>query len=154
MSAPGRDRRRRACSRERELDALLVTDLVNVRWLTGFTGSNGRRSSGRDGTLRFVTDFRYLTQSAEELDRALGARDRAPTCSRGSPPGCPRATLRLGFDDATMCVKDHARLAGAGARRRSSSCRPAGWSRRCGPIKDAAELEAIRAAAAPRRRRR
>ena len=26
---------------ERELDALLVTDLVNVRWLTGFTGSNG-----------------------------------------------------------------------------------------------------------------
>ena len=26
---------------ERELDALLVTDLVNVRWLTGYTGSNG-----------------------------------------------------------------------------------------------------------------
>ena len=25
----------------RELDALLVTDLVNLRWLTGFTGSNG-----------------------------------------------------------------------------------------------------------------
>ena len=26
---------------ERELDALVVTDLVDVRWLTGFTGTNG-----------------------------------------------------------------------------------------------------------------
>ena len=25
---------------ERELDALLITDLVNVRWLTGFPSSN------------------------------------------------------------------------------------------------------------------
>ena len=24
---------------------LLVTDLINVRWLTGFTGSNARRAS-------------------------------------------------------------------------------------------------------------
>ena len=30
-----------AALRERELDALLVADLVNLRWLTGFTGSNG-----------------------------------------------------------------------------------------------------------------
>ena len=30
---------------EREADMLLVTDLVNVRWLTGFTGSNAARWS-------------------------------------------------------------------------------------------------------------
>ena len=38
---------------ERELDFLLVTDLVNVRYLTGFTGSQragGRRA--RDAPLR------------------------------------------------------------------------------------------------------
>ena len=35
---------------ERELDLLLVTDLINVRWLTGFTGSSARRAwSGADG---------------------------------------------------------------------------------------------------------
>jgi Xaa-Pro aminopeptidase len=26
---------------ERELDCLLVTEALNVRWLSGFTGSNG-----------------------------------------------------------------------------------------------------------------
>ena len=34
---------------EREADVLLVTDLVNVRWLTGFTGSNAAAVVGRDG---------------------------------------------------------------------------------------------------------
>ena len=34
----------------RSLDALLVTDLTNVRWLTGFTGSNGLALVGSDGT--------------------------------------------------------------------------------------------------------
>jgi Xaa-Pro aminopeptidase len=55
---------------EREADMLLVTDLVNVRWLTGFTGSNAAAVVGREGSRRFVTDFRYLTQSAEEVDPA------------------------------------------------------------------------------------
>ena len=55
---------------ERDLHALLITDLTNVRWLTGFTGSSGAAVVGVDGTRRFVTDFRYLTQSAEQLDES------------------------------------------------------------------------------------
>lgn len=51
-------------------DALLVTKLVNIRWLTGFTGSAALLLVGPDG-LVFVTDGRYGEQSAEQL-RAAG----------------------------------------------------------------------------------
>ena len=51
---------------DREIDFLLVNDLVNVRWLTGFTGSNGLALVGRDLKL-FVTDFRYVEQARAQV---------------------------------------------------------------------------------------
>lgn len=50
-------------------DALVVTDLTNVRYLTGFTGSNGILVVTRDDAT-LVTDGRYRTQSAEQLEEA------------------------------------------------------------------------------------
>ena len=49
----------------RELDALLVTDLVNLHYLTGFTGTNGLAvvGAGADGARVFVTDFRYVERA-------------------------------------------------------------------------------------------
>jgi Xaa-Pro aminopeptidase len=58
-------------------DALLVTRLPNVRYLTGFTGSAGLLLVGpeRQDDLVLVTDGRYQTQSREQLDAAgVGAR--------------------------------------------------------------------------------
>ena len=49
-----------------DADAALVTKLVNVRYLTGFTGSNGAVLVTRGGAV-FCTDFRYDTQSAEQV---------------------------------------------------------------------------------------
>jgi Xaa-Pro aminopeptidase len=46
-----------------EVDALLVTDLVNVRYLTGYTGSNGAVVARPEGAV-FLTDFRYLERVA------------------------------------------------------------------------------------------
>ena len=51
---------------QRELDQLLVNDLINVRWLTGFTGTNGLALVGRDLKL-FVTDFRYVEQARAQV---------------------------------------------------------------------------------------
>ena len=49
----------------RGLDAFLVTDLLNVRYLSGFTGSYAfALVTGADAIL--LTDFRYAEQSAEE----------------------------------------------------------------------------------------
>src|SRR5581483_6959759 len=47
-------------------DALLVTNLVNVRYLTGFSGSAGMLLVRADDAI-LVTDGRYATQSAEQL---------------------------------------------------------------------------------------
>jgi Xaa-Pro aminopeptidase len=49
---------------EHEIDALLVTNLTNVRYLTGFSGTNGQVLVGRDGTT-FLTDPRYAARSAD-----------------------------------------------------------------------------------------
>jgi Xaa-Pro aminopeptidase len=52
---------------ERELDRLLVTDLTNVRYLTGFTGTNGACVCG-PGIRLFLTDFRYTERAAAEVE--------------------------------------------------------------------------------------
>lgn len=59
---------------ELELDALVVTRLPNVRYLTGFTGSNGQVVVAADGGATFLTDGRYGERSGREvpdLDRTV-----------------------------------------------------------------------------------
>ncbi|MGZ6644239.1 MAG: M24 family metallopeptidase [Solirubrobacteraceae bacterium] len=146
MSAPAeRTERVIAQLAERDLGALLVTDLVNVRWLTGFTGSNGAAVVGPGGRLRFITDFRYLTQSAEQLapewERAI-AVDLLVAIAGSLPEG----KLRLGFDDAHMSVKDHRRLSGL-LREGVALEAAGGLVEELRAVKDAAELDAIRVAA-------
>jgi Xaa-Pro aminopeptidase len=85
VACPERRARLRACLEDRGLDALLVTDLLNIRYLTGFTGSNAALlvgAAGDDATI-FCTDFRYLTQSADEVPDLARVIDRP----------CPEALL-------------------------------------------------------------
>ena len=76
MDVVARVPRLRARLGEAGCDALLVTNLVNIRYLTGFTGSAAYLLVLPDDLL-FVTDGRYRDRSAEELAAALvDARDR------------------------------------------------------------------------------
>jgi Xaa-Pro aminopeptidase len=63
----GRGDRLAASLAERELDLILVTELVNVRYLTGFSGTNGACICGPDTRL-FLTDFRYTERAAAEVE--------------------------------------------------------------------------------------
>jgi Xaa-Pro aminopeptidase len=131
---------------EREVDALLVTDLANVRWLTGFTGSNALALVPATGERLFLTDFRYLSQSAEQVGEGWArdiAQDLLDAVAAKLPPDGP---LRLGFDDAHFSVRDHAKLAGA-VREGVALVAAGGAVEDLRLRKDAAELDAIRAAA-------
>jgi Xaa-Pro aminopeptidase len=62
----GRGDRLEAALAEKGLDRMLVTDLTNVRYLTGFTGTNGAAICG-PGIRIFLTDFRYTERAAAEV---------------------------------------------------------------------------------------
>ena len=130
---------------ERELGALLVTNLVNLRWLTGFTGSNGAAVVG-PGTARFVTDFRYLTQAAEQLD-AGWEREIATDLLKRVVEGLPEGPLRLGFDDAHLTVRQHGQLEGMLTEREVELVPAGGIVEALRAVKDAGEIASIRAAA-------
>jgi Xaa-Pro aminopeptidase len=94
---------------EAGIDVMLVTNLLNVRYLTGYTGSNGVAVVG-PRTRAFITDFRYVEQAAEEVHSSFERR-RAPTeLLAAVPESLPIGELRLGFEDAQMTVRQHAEL--------------------------------------------
>lgn len=94
---------------EAEVDLLLVTDLVNVRYLTGYTGSNGLAMVGPEIRL-FVTDFRYVQQAAEEVDPAFERRRARQELTDGLEEVLPSGRLRVGFEEAHVSVREHGRL--------------------------------------------
>jgi Xaa-Pro aminopeptidase len=135
-----------------EVDRLLVSTPVNVRYLTGYTGSNGLAVIAADEGAghRFFTDFRYATQSAEQVsdgfEREIAPAELLEAAARALGPGGIQAKRTLGFDDASLTVKQHARL---------RELLAPGWElvpcagvvERLREVKDRAEIARIRAAA-------
>jgi Xaa-Pro aminopeptidase len=74
MDTAARADRVRAGFDEAGVDAVVVTDLTNVRYLTGFTGSAGRLLVTGDRML-LVTDGRYASQAPDQVARAGAAAE-------------------------------------------------------------------------------
>lgn len=75
-------KRRRALASKlagQRVDQMLVTHLTHVRYLSGFSGSNGSVILSKDLTAKVSTDGRYRTQIAEEVRdlECVEARDTA-----------------------------------------------------------------------------
>jgi len=99
MTVGERADRLRAGLEAAEADALLVTHLVNVRYLTGFTGSAGVLLVTPDDLL-LVTDGRYRDQSAEQVTAAgVAARiEITNTNQREVLQGAVAGVVRLGLE--------------------------------------------------------
>jgi Xaa-Pro aminopeptidase len=127
-----------------EVDAFLVTDLTNVRYLTGFTGSNGMAVVGRD-LRRFITDFRYTEQAGAEVE-GFAVEESPAEFNAALSTGWPEGSFRLGFEDDHVSVRRHARLREVLPER--VELVPAGGAvEALRAVKDAGEIARIRAAA-------
>ncbi|MDQ4038756.1 MAG: aminopeptidase P family protein [Actinomycetota bacterium] len=133
----------------RGLDAILVTDLINVRYLTGFTGSNAALLVDAGGADVLATDGRYTTQAgAQAPDLELLIERSCASALAGS--ASQQGALRLGYESHVITVDGLAGLHSAVTASRSAaellSIGPAVETLRS--IKDAAEIEALREACA------
>jgi Xaa-Pro aminopeptidase len=136
----GRGERLERALGERELDRMLVTDLTNVHYLTGFTGTNGACVCGPDLRL-FFTDFRYTERAEAEVE------GWEPITVEGDwlAAIAERLEGKVGFEDDQMSVRSLAKLEeklGEGVE-----AVPAGGTvERLRRVKDDEELAAIEAA--------
>ncbi len=130
----------------RELDALLITNLLNVRYLTGFTGTSAAVLIA-GGRRAFVTDFRYVERAQRQITDYDVVRGRDDLLQTLAELAAEWGARRIGFDDAEMTVRAHSKLArhiGDDAELVPSS----GLVEQLRAVKDDAEIAAVRGAAA------
>lgn len=94
---------------ERGVDALLVTYLVNVRYLTGFTGSHAALLLHRDGRAVLATDGRYQLQAQEEAPDVEVVNDKQVAVALTRRAG-ESAVAVLAFEAHDVTVETHQRL--------------------------------------------
>lgn len=134
------NRRLRLASRLAELEAegLFVTHLPNVRYLTGFSGSNGQAVMTAGGGI-FLTDGRYAEQSRREvpdLDRRIYSGDFVPSFRKA----CADLGLRrVGFEAGAVSYQLYGQLSQTGVELVATD----GEIERLRWVKEAGELERL-----------
>ncbi|HOP07845.1 MAG TPA: Xaa-Pro peptidase family protein [candidate division Zixibacteria bacterium] len=100
--------------KKENLDGFIVTHLDHVRYLCGYTGSNGLLVIG-NGKTQFLTDFRYADQAKNQVKGAtvnvmskgdlIGALKEFPQLNRKN--------LRYGYSESNLSVAGGKRLQAA-----------------------------------------
>jgi len=133
-----------AKARESGVDGFLVTNLPNIRYLCGYSGSNGILLVTRHGSYLY-TDFRYQEQVREEVRGARAViRDRDLFAS--FPVEHTKGIRRLGFEQAFLSFGNFRTLQKQLPRTRLKPC--ANLTSGLRSVKDEAELALIARAAA------
>ncbi|MGD9694841.1 MAG: M24 family metallopeptidase [Thermoleophilia bacterium] len=131
---------------ERGLGALLVTEQSNVRYLTGYVGSNGIALIGVGGRM-LLTDSRYAVSARDQVRGAevvIGSRDLLADVAAALPDVADGG--RIGVEADSLTLTRHARLV---ERLGGVAPEPTGGIvETLREVKDAAEVDAIRRAAA------
>ena len=149
MSFPLRKRRAAEAARAAGVDGLLVTRLPDVRYLSGFTGSNGALVLAKGRAVLF-TDGRYTAQARAE---AVGTRV-VIAAKNAVVAACEwmdsAKVRRCGFDSAhtTVAGLEAMRKAVSGRLRRGMFVPVGSLMGRLREVKDADEIAKVRAAAA------
>jgi Xaa-Pro aminopeptidase len=139
MDLAGRLQRLRRRLEAERTTALLISHLPNIRYLVGFTGSNGLLLITADRAM-FWTDNRYREQSAQEV---AGAEILIPNggdllkAAGRRLSGCRRVAVE--FDHLTMAAAQRLVPSRSGMKNGS------GWVEELRAVKEPAEVEAIRA---------
>ena len=105
----GRIRRAFGLLKKSRIDCLLVTEITHVRYLSGFSGSNGMVLLAPPRAY-FLTDFRYMVQSQKEVkDCTVVIADRELTSELPKLPVFSRK-IRVGVEGVYVSLKLQARL--------------------------------------------
>jgi len=100
------------CYLERmDLDALLITSIHTIRYVSGFTGSDGVVVVGRDG-LWFLTDSRYRAQAEEEVAGFI-LGEYKQKLEETAALLTDQGFGGVGFEASSLTVARHTRLAEA-----------------------------------------
>ena len=111
MGHETRIERLRSIFGQHDLHALLVTNLTNVRYLTGFSGTNGQLLVSPERRV-FLTDPRYKARAADLVEGA-DIEIYADRLSDSLGPLFDAGKVRrLGVEAGTMTLAEHEDLAG------------------------------------------
>ena len=95
--------------RELKVDALLVSALPNIRYLTGFTGDNGLVVATPD-SLTLFTDPRFTIQAAQECSCKVHVMKKGPLEAAATELIRKRRYKRIGFESTRIAYDAYRRL--------------------------------------------